>query len=217
MNQEQIHGQHQTHNHTHKAPIWVRYYDWVVNIVTWGRTKAIHKETLSLANLQPGDAVLDIGCGTGLLLLEAEMIIGQGGMAVGLDVEPAMIAKAKQHAAENNSRAQFEVASIDHIPYADNSFDVILSTLMYHHLTEEQKAAGLPELQRVLKPGGHLLIVDLNPSRRSIVSYLPGHNQLDRQDYVRDIITGEMRTAGFIAVKAGPHPSRQLSYAVGSK
>ena len=220
--QQQVRGQAHTHAERQqpwagKAPFWVRYYDWVVNIITWGRTKAIHKETLTLANLQPGDAVLDIGCGTGLLLLEAEKIIGAKGTAVGLDVEPAMITQAKQHAAQNNSRAQFEVASIDHSPDADNSFAVILSTLMYHHLTEEQKPAGLRELRRVLKPDGRLLIVDLNPSRHSIASYLPGHNQLDRQDYVQDVITGQMRAAGFSEITAGPHPSRQLSYATGRK
>lgn len=91
-----LHGSEAAHDHPHEneahdAPFWVRYYDIVTNLVTLGRTGKMHGETLSLAGLSPGDAVLDVGCGTGMLLLEAEKAVGPEGTAVGLDVEPEMI------------------------------------------------------------------------------------------------------------------------------
>jgi len=218
---QRIHGQDHTHrksdNQSQGAPFWVRYYDIVVNVITLGRTKVIHRETLSLAGLRPGDAVLDVGCGTGVLLLEAEKRVGTEGSLVGIDVEPAMIEQSRKRAGKAGSRATFAVASVDHIPYPDNTFDVVFSTLMYHHLTETQRSAALVELERLIKPGGRLVVVDINPTRRGIVTSLPGHNRLEQEDYVRSEIVERMGTSGFTVIEDGPHPSRQLSYAIGQK
>ena len=59
-------GERETHSSA--APFWVRHYDLVVNLVTLGRTAAVHRGTPSLVELRPGDAVLDVGCGTGATL-----------------------------------------------------------------------------------------------------------------------------------------------------
>jgi len=218
---QRIHGQNHTHiestTRSKGAPFWVRYYDIIVNVITLGRTKAIHGETIALAGLRPGDSVLDVGCGTGALLLEAEKRSGVDGTMVGIDVEPAMIEQAKKRADKAGSRATFAVASVDHIPYPDNTFDVVFSTLMYHHLNETQRSAAFVELERLIRPGGRLVVVDINPTRRSIITYLPGHNRLEQEDHVRREIVERMGTAGFIAIEDGPHPSTQLSYAIGQK
>lgn len=221
---ERIHGNPQpvppTHGdgtHTHKTPFWVKHYDKIVNIITLGKAKFMHQQTVALAALQPGQSVLDAGCGTGFLLLEAEKVIGHEGTAVGLDVEPAMVEQARRRAAKNHSHATFDVASIDQIPYPDNTFDVALQTLVFHHLTEAQKVDGLAELRRVLKQNGRLLIVDLNPSQRGIATRLPGHSQLDQIDHVRSEVVERMEAAGFTNIQSGPHPNKQLSYAIGEK
>lgn len=221
---QRIHGHGQAHTHGEQnaaqaqdAPLWVRYYDIVVNLITLGRTKGIHRETLSLAGLRPGDSVLDIGCGTGVLLLEAERIVGPDGALVGLDVEPAMIKQARRRASDSNSQATFEIAPVDQIPYPEGTFDVAFCTLVYHHLTDTQRAEGLVELERVLKPNGRLVLVDINPTRRSILTSLPGHSRLEREDYVRHEVSKGMQAAGFTVVKTGAHPSKQLSYAIGQK
>ncbi len=221
---ERIHGNSESNSHAHdgtthahKAPFWVRHYDFIVNVITFGKIKSTHQQTAVLANLQPGQTVLDVGCGTGALLMAVEEIIGEQGTAVGLDVEPAMIAQAKQRAAKHNSRVTFDVASIDNIPYPDEHFDVALQSLVFHHLTNEQKEAGLAELNRVLKGNGRLLIVDLNPSQRGIATRLPGHHQLEQVDHVRSEVVERMKKAGFINIQAGAHPNKQMSYAIGEK
>ena len=70
---ERIYSSHQTdHSHAHGAPFWVRFYDPIVQFVSLGKTRQMHQATLGLAKLQPDESLLDIGCGTGSLILEAE-------------------------------------------------------------------------------------------------------------------------------------------------
>jgi ubiquinone/menaquinone biosynthesis C-methylase UbiE len=221
MNQIQKIQQHD-HTHTdksrtHNAPFWVRHYDFIVGLITLGRSRIMHAGTIQLANLQPGEAILDVGCGTGKLIIAAEKVIGPGGTAVGLDVEAGMIAQAQANVDKANSHTTIITASITQIPYPDNSFDVVTSSLVYHHLSQAQIEAGLQEVKRVLKPNGRLLIVDMNPSRRGLAVRLPGHNQLAHQDYVNHEVVEQMQVAGFTNITAGAHPFKQLSYALGIK
>lgn len=213
-----IENTHHDHPHPHqKPPVWVRFYDPIVQFVTLGKTQKMHQGTLTLARLRSGDKVLDIGCGTGNLTLAAEKMVGVGGTVVGLDVEPAMIHQARQKAAKTNSPVLFEVASITAIPYPDAAFDVILSTAMFHHLNPTQQVEGLAELYRVLKGDGRLLIVDLNTARRSLVASLPGHKHLARQDTVLSELPGLLQRTGFQKVQTGHHPFKSLSYALAEK
>ena len=214
----QGHSHDQPGDHQHDtAPFWVRFYDPIVRFASLGRIQKIHRGTISLANLRPGESVLDIGCGTGDLILAIEKGIGRQGTLVGLDVESVMIAQAKQKASKAGSQATFQVASIDEIPYPDAAFDLVTSTAMIHHLTPDQVEKGLLELNRVLKPNGRLLIVDINTARRSLISRLPGHRQLARQDRMQDEMPTLLRTAGFSRIKTGSHPFKALSYAIGAK
>lgn len=203
--------------HVRKTPFWVRHYDLIVNLVTLGRTRKVHQATLSLVDLHPGDVVLDVGCGTGILLLETEDIVGADGIVMGLDVEPAMVAQARRRAAEKGSRAIFEVASVAKIPAPDAHFDVVFSSLMVHHLAEDEKTQAFQEIARVLKRDGHLVVVDINPARRNLLTSLPGHNAIEREDFVRQDISNRLRRIGFTIVAEGPHPSRQLSFVIGRK
>lgn len=208
---------HANEAHSHSVPFWVRHYDRIVGLIMLGKTKRMHQGTIELAQLNLGDAVLDIGCGTGKLIMAVAKVVGHAGTAVGLDVEPAMIAQAKQQAAKQHSHAIFDTATIEQIPYPDNSLDMVISTLVFHHLTEVQKESGFVEIKRVLKPNGRLLIVDLNPSRRGLATRLPGHRQLVHEDHVQNEVTAHLQKTGFIDIASGTHPIKQLSFAKGIK
>jgi SAM-dependent methyltransferase len=103
--------------------------------------------------------VLDVGCGPGHL--SVRLAAGHGLHVVGIDLDPAMIERARANAerAGAGSLATFAVADVAALPFADASFDVVVSTLSMHHW--EDASAGLAEIGRVLAPGGRALIWDI--------------------------------------------------------
>jgi ubiquinone/menaquinone biosynthesis C-methylase UbiE len=102
----------------------------------------------------PAPRVLDVGCGNGALLLALERRIASG---VGVDASPGMIAQAKARG-NAHPRLSFHAVREPRLPFADGSFDVITSFLSFRYLDWDPMVA---EMQRVLAPGGRILIVDM--------------------------------------------------------
>ncbi len=136
------------------------FYDALCSSLGIGRDFRL--ETLRLANIAAGDRVLDVGCGTGVLTCLAAHAVGPSGHATGIDPSAAMIAAARRNGASEGSSAAFRLAAIEELPYADGSFDIVLSSFTLHHLPPEVKRTGLREVYRVLKGGGRLLAVDID-------------------------------------------------------
>ena len=109
---------------------------------------------LILAGLTPGDA-LDVGCGTGFLTFE---LASRGYRLTGVDFAPAMIAQARQKAAERAVAVRFEEADAEQLPFPAASFDLVIS----RHLlwTLHRPEVAIDEWIRVLRPGGRLVVVD---------------------------------------------------------
>jgi len=156
--------------HFHNRPVpqtqgrtipWSSFYDAIVWLMSFGKFKSIRQESIALAQINPGDKVLDVGCGTGDLTLEAKKLAGSAGEVYGIDASPNMIRQAQQKANRTGVNVTFQVGLIEDIEFPENRFDVVLSSLMMHHLPDDLKRAGLTEISRVLKPDGRLLIVDM--------------------------------------------------------
>jgi ubiquinone/menaquinone biosynthesis C-methylase UbiE len=136
-------------------------HGWLLDTCLFrGKGRELRQRTITLANLQPGETVLDVGCGTGALAIEVQRRIARVGSVVGIDPSSEQIARARAKAARRNLPTEFQVGVIEQLAFPDQTFDAVFSTLMMHHLPASLKRQGLMEIARVLKPGGRLIIAD---------------------------------------------------------
>jgi len=168
---------HHSHSVEHPAQTegtlirWAPYYDLAVNLTTVGHAPRLRKLTVDNALINPGDSVLDVGCGTGEVSLLAKTR-AKDGKVYGIDPAPEMIDVARKKAARKKLDVDFRVGVIESLPFPDSSLDVVTSSLMMHHLPEDLKVRGLAETYRVLKPGGRLLIADFMRPTGSFLNHL---------------------------------------------
>ncbi len=114
--------------------------------------------TIGFLKLKPGSWVLDVGCGTGQAVLRLASLVPEG-KACGIDISAGMIQQAKANAPDTlQNKMEFVQASSDSIPYPDGQFDHLICTNSFHHYPDPIKA--LKEMQRVLKPGGQMVIFE---------------------------------------------------------
>ncbi len=125
-----------------------------------GQWREMRRRTLALAQVQAGERALDVGCGTGTLALEVARRVGRTGHVAGVDPGAGQIARARAKAVRRHLPIEFQIGVIEQLPFPDQSFDVVFSTLMMHHLPAPLKRQGLAEIARVLKPEGRLIIAD---------------------------------------------------------
>lgn len=132
-------------------------YDPVVRLTT--REAAFKAALLAQAQIQPGQYVLDLACGTATLTISIKQAHPQA-TVVGIDGDLAILGQARAKAEHKGVEIQLDEGMSYELPYADESYDHVLSSLFFHHLTRENKLRTLAEVRRVLKPGGELHIAD---------------------------------------------------------
>ncbi len=141
---------------------------WRYDLMLWfsdtflfrGQMRELRRRTVDLARLQPGERALDVGCGTGKLAIDVQRRVGAMGRVVGIDPGPQQITRARAKAAKRHAPIEFKLGVIERLDFPDQTFDVVFSTLMMHHLPNSLKRQGLAEIARALKPGGRLVIAD---------------------------------------------------------
>ena len=121
----------------------------------------VHQTLIEQAELADGHRVLEIGSGTGNLTLRVKRS-HPGVDVIGVDPDPLALTRA-QRKLHGESGIRFDHGYAQKLPYADGEFDRVLSSLMLHHLDSDATAAALTEAFRVLRPGGRLHLVDVDP------------------------------------------------------
>ena len=176
------------------------WYDGWCSLFALGRP--FRDWTLALARLMPGERVLDVGCGNGVLTHRIAKIVGPSGAAWGIDPAPDMIRIAIQTASRTSVPAQFKLAAVEALPFEDASFDVAVISLVLHHLPSDLKMKGLNEVQRVLRPGGRLLVVEPDRPDHWVWRILlwPGRFYQRLKAHLSGRTAGILQDAGFESV-----------------
>ena len=178
---------------------------WRYDLTEWlfdtflfrGKLLELRQRTADLARIQSGEKVLDVGCGTGTLAIEVMPRVGAKGRVFGIDPGEQQIARARSKAARRSLSIEFQVGVIEHLDFPDQTFDVVLSTIMMHHLSDALKRQGLAEIARVLKPGGRLVIADFKrPEERPAQPVRFGAGGSRIQD-----LAALVKDAGFLRVE----------------
>ncbi|MFK7847285.1 MAG: arsenite methyltransferase [Rhodothermales bacterium] len=113
-----------------------------------------------VANIKPGQTVLDLGSGAGLDVFTARSIVGDNGHVIGVDMTPEMIDKARKNTEKlGYKNVEFLLGDIEALPLEDNTIDVIISNCVLNLVPNKAKAFS--ELYRVLKPGAHFCVSDI--------------------------------------------------------
>lgn len=128
--------------------------------VTPTERSRFRRKQIGMVDLRKGEKILEVGCGTASLSILAKQVTGETGIVEGIDLAPKIVAKAQDKARASHLEIGFRCASIDALPYPDECFDAVISSLMFHHLPVEIKKRGLEEVYRVLKRGGRFFLCD---------------------------------------------------------
>jgi ubiquinone/menaquinone biosynthesis C-methylase UbiE len=123
------------------------------------RETVLKGRLVEAAQVRPGDDVLDLACGTGTLAILLKQRQPQAHV-IGLDVDPAVLQRARRKAAPAAVEVTFTEGSAIALPYADGAFDRVVSSLAFHHLRRADKLRALTEVWRVLRAGGLLCLLD---------------------------------------------------------
>ena len=133
------------------------FYDFIQKYIV--RDIRYKSRLIAHAQIQADHRVMDLGCGTGTLAIMAKRAQPQADI-FGLDADPEMLKVAKAKKDQEKLEVKFDVGFTNNLPYPDEFFDRVLSSIMIHHLKTPDKEKTAHEIYRVLKPGGQLHIID---------------------------------------------------------
>ena len=151
--------------------------------------ESFKRRLIGQAQVRSGQRVLDLGCGTGTLTVMVKQA-HPNSEVTGLDADPQILEIARHKAAQAGLPITFDEGMAYQLPYPDALFDRVLSSLLFHHLSTQDKEKTLAEIHRVLKPDGELHLVDFGVPHgyyAKIVSLL-----MRRFERVEDNINGRI-------------------------
>jgi len=191
-----------------------RFYDPVAAMTT--REKVFRMKLLEQAELCSGNNILDLACGTGTfaLMVKAEY---PDVSVTGLDIDPRILALARKKTCKADANIQFDSGNAGAMPYAPKTFDVVFSSLFFHHLDSKNKLLAMKDVFRVLKPGGVFHVCDWGiPANLYSKLMFNMVRVLDGFAVTEDNVNGRlpvfMKNAGFVDV----HPLDHIGTILGT-
>lgn len=180
-------------------------YDWLVRKTS--KETLFKQKLVEQARLSGKEIILDVGCGTATLLTTLTRKY-PGIKPHGIDRDPEILMLAKEKVKDIGIKVQLQQSSSTQLPFESDYFDKIFCSLMFHHLSDDDKTKTLGEIYRVLKPGGQLHFADWGkPSsiwirwRFLVVQLLDGF--VTTNACLSDYVLEKMQMSGFFVIQTG--------------
>jgi ubiquinone/menaquinone biosynthesis C-methylase UbiE len=177
------------------------YYDSFAKLIN-----PLRHRLLQQASIQPGQRVLDVGCGTGLLTLMVKHSIPDA-IVTGLDADEQVIQIARDKS--RGFDIQWDHAFAFDMPYPDQSFDVVVSSFVMHHLTGADKLRTFREVHRVLRPGGCFHVLDFGPPFKLLTRFQA--SVMKNFEITADNFAGRIP---FILAEAGFSSAKEIGHGI---
>ena len=178
------------HGITRVLEILAPVYDSLINILLGSYSQYMHS-LIEFSDLTANDVVLDIGCGTGELEYHLSNYIPCKNIFA-VDISEKMVSIAKEKMKEINCPATILVNNAMPLPFEDNKFDIVFTSMVMHHFNDEEKKKVLHEIKRVLKPNGRYVSAEFC-SRRNPLIWSVSYNGILKEEHLID--------AGFEVIK----------------
>lgn len=196
------------------------FYDFFVELLGYGKTQ--RNMVIDLLNLKSEAKLLDVGCGTGSLLILAKERFPQIKM-IGIDIDPKVLSIANKKSQKTNLKIEFIQTSSANLPFANSSFNTVVSSLVFHHLPTEIKKQTIIEIHRILKKDGRFLLADFGKKEGIVLYFLDFITKLLRlpesktlQDNLQGKLPVFLKDVGF-RVSELPKTFRGIHFYLGKK
>ncbi len=200
--------------HTNEVKVQ-RYYTWRASNYDAGTEFEVehHAEAIRRAGIQEGQRVLEVACGTGRAAVDLARAVGPDGRLDALDLTEAMLNKAKAKIQKEGftGRVHFQQGNARALPYPDGTFDLLYNGYMFDLIPLESFQPILKEFNRVLKPGGKLVLVNMSKPDARLTFYEKIYQKGWAMMPCRPVLMGAyLEPAGFTAIQRFYRPSRGI-------
>jgi SAM-dependent methyltransferase len=138
------------HRFTYFTDALIPVYNWLFTVLAGRRNEEFRQYIVDLASLKGYESVLDPNCAL-----------------FGIDISPKMLGSTRENAEKHGLAMDLQLGSTTHLPYANATFDVVISNIMYHHLNLVEKHQAVHEIARLLKTGGRYVSAEFGPRARN--------------------------------------------------
>jgi len=180
-------------------------YDVMNDLMSMGLHRVWKTYTIAASRVREGDRVLDIAGGTGDLARAFAHKVGPSGMVVHTDINEAMLRTGRDRLLDEGLALPTTLCDAEALPFASNSFDVVIVAFGLRNMTHKDKA--LAEMQRVLKPGGRLLVLEFSKVAKPLTKAYDWYsfNILPR---LGQLVAGDAESYRYLAESIRMHPGQ---------